>query len=125
MRPRPRAHQLLGNRLKTRIGMPDRYYAVAEGGDDDSTVVVLTAILVELSPAQMEGFKKEGLKMVKANESLGGMSASMVTEEGPLAKFYLSYSYSLTDRTTMEDWLRRHPLVRRIRFEEDVSDKSR
>lgn len=61
---------------------------MAEGGGDDSTVVVLTAMLVELSPAQLEAFKKEGLEMVKASESLGGMSASRVTEEGPLAKFY-------------------------------------
>ncbi|MFL5614056.1 MAG: hypothetical protein ACJ796_10385 [Gemmatimonadaceae bacterium] len=106
--------------------MSDPDYAVAEGGDDDdSTVVVLTAMLVELSPAQMEAFKKEGLDMVKANESLGGMSASRLTEEGPLANFYFSYPYALTDRTTIEDWLRRHPLVRRIRFEEDVSNKQR
>lgn len=105
--------------------MSDRYFAVAEGGDDDSTVVFLTAMLVEVSPAQLDAFKKEGLEMVKSNASVGGMSASTMTNEGPSAVFYFSYPYSLRDRTTMEDWLRQHPLVRRIRFEEDVSNKSR
>jgi hypothetical protein len=103
--------------------MSDQHFAVAESDDDnDVTIVILTAMLVEVSPAQLDAFKKEALQMLKSNESVVAMSSGM-TNEGPVGVFHFSYPYSLSDRMNMEEWLRRHPLVWRIRFEEDVSDK--
>jgi len=103
--------------------MSDQYFAVAESDDDnDDRVVILTAMLVEVSRAQLDSFKKEALQMLKSTESVVAMSSGM-TDEGPLGVFHFSYPYSLNDRMNMEEWLRRHPLVRRLRFEEDVSRK--
>ena len=63
--------------------MSDQYFAIAEGRNDgDSTVVFLSAMLKdEASPAQLDAFKKEGLEMVRSNESVDGMSAFEMTEE--------------------------------------------
>jgi hypothetical protein len=103
--------------------MSDQHFAVAESDDDnDVTIVILTAMLVEVSPAQLESFKKEALRMFKSNESVVAVSSGM-SNEGPVGVFHFSYPYSLNDRMNMEEWLRRHPLVWRIRFEEDVPHK--
>jgi hypothetical protein len=103
--------------------MSDQHFAVAESDDDnDVTIVILTAMLVEVSPAQLESFKKEALLMLKSNESVVAMSSGM-SNEGPVGVFHFSYPYSPNDRMNMEEWLRRHPLVWRIRFEEDVPHK--
>ena len=102
----------------------ENFVVAASGDDDDSTVVFLSAMLKdEASAAQLDAFKKEGMRMVMSNDSTVAMSAFQMTEEGPQATFHFCYPYSLTDRTKMEDWLRRHPLVWWIKFEEDVSDK--
>lgn len=103
--------------------MSDQHFAVAESGDDnDDTIVILTAMLVDVSSAQLDSFKKEALQMLKSNESVVAMSSGM-TNEGAVGVFHFSHPYSLNDRMNMEEWLRRHPFVRRIRFEEDVSHK--
>jgi hypothetical protein len=102
--------------------MPERNFVVAESGEDgDHDVVTLSALLIAATPSELDSFKGEGLQIVKSNDTVVAMSAYMITEEGPVATFHLQHPYSLAERTTLETWLRQHPLVRRIIYEEDVS----